>query len=148
MQGVTLDMASQLQAILRGESFSAQADNPAEQYHPGAVWFGDWFHRRVPVRFGSPEKPNHNAAISRRDRQKQRFTLAPITSIPRSYCAIMLPRGTIPATGKFVPSYLLPRIKLRASRQALENHFEYRCQLAPDMIQQMTQMMNARPKTK
>lgn len=148
MSAITLNKALELQAILRGESIVTQAEDASGRLHVGAVWFGDWFNRREPVIFGSPEKPNHNAAISRRDRQKQRLTLAPITSIPRSHCAIMLPRGTIPATGKFVPSYLLPRIRLRASSQTLGEHFEYRCQLPSGIVQQMVQMMNELPPTK
>lgn len=137
MKEITSQQVSELLSILRGATSADKTDHCAAKHDVGSVWFGDWFHRPHTERFGSEKKPDHNATISRRTPDGQRFTMAPITTQKHSKDAILIPRGVIPGARKFENSYLLAKIYLRASRYALDNYFEYRCNLPHFIVQQL-----------
>ena len=140
---ITLKQIADLQAALLGAGSAVVAESAAarERYHVGAVWYGNWLSDADRGRFGSPEKPRHNAAVTRRSYQDAFFTLAPITSkdseaqVTRGV-AVFLPRGMIPH-GEFTDSYVLARLRLRASRDTLDTKFTYRVNLPADYVQKM-----------
>jgi hypothetical protein len=137
---VTEHIIADLQASLRDECASVRADQGTERYYVGSVWFGDWFRNADRGCFGTCEKPNHNAAVSRRSLDRQIMTLAPVTTNKHARQAVSIPRGTIPG-GKFSISFLLPRIKLQARRQTLDAYFQYRCRLSEQTVRDMVTMM-------
>ena len=136
---VTYAQVRDLQAVMSGAvSCNAGADgqgNSLQRYHVGSVWYGDWCHKADEGRFGNDQKSNHNAIIRRRSRQTVFFGMAPVTSQDRTD-ALCLPAGMIHG-GKWCQSYVMTNWNLRASRQTLDQHFEYKGCLPPQYVEAM-----------
>ncbi len=141
---ITMSQIDQLKSALSGGKLPEGdiTQKIENRYHVGAVWFGDWLRKADRGRFGWKEKPRHFACIFRRNKPKTWFTLCPITSKrKKAPVAVHLPRGTIPG-GRFVPSYILVRFKLRAKCQTLNEHFDFKCNLSQHYIGQMKDFAN------
>lgn len=133
-----------LQEWLSGSAPAApKAETEREQFHVGAVWYGNWLDDADQGRFGTPEKRKHNACISTRNQMATSFTLAPITKQKKpAKDTVTLPAGTTPG-GEFCVSYVLFRLKLAARKETLQKAFDYKATLPSRYIQEIRTRMNA-----
>ncbi len=139
---ITHKQLENLADALRGEPVqrAPASDNPNQCYDPGAVWYGDWLHYADQGRFGTKEKLQHNACITRRLKTAS-FVLAPITSERKKGDGVVeiLP-GTIPG-GRFSKSYILTKWRLIISRRNLDKHFKYKCSLVQEVVDRVMEAM-------
>jgi len=144
MAKITRKEIESLLDALRGTTPTApRARTEPEKYHVGAVWSGNWFRHADKGKFGSSKKPRHFACVMKRPGSPVRFfTLAPITSKRHRKNAVFLPAGVIPGT-QFTASWILPRVKLRASRTTLDTKFEYTVNLPATYVKEMREIMTA-----
>jgi hypothetical protein len=139
---ITAQVLDDLENALKGGATCSVAEEEAERFHVGAVWYGDWRHSDGERSFGTEEKPKHNATIARKNKPRTIFRLCPITSRRRGKKqALRLPAGMVPG-GKYTESYLLTRIQLIARRDTLSGRFFYKCSLPADVVGNMRELMS------